>query len=195
MNARPLATPTGPTAATGQIGDDDIYAFGPPPVSATPAPQKAKKRRWWLWLLLGVFVWVLLLAAAGVFAIASLAGEASEAVQVVINDTPWGGWHPAWLHDLFGAGVGFGTWLLVMAVFCVVALCVAAPLAAVLVFAVGGVLVAATVAAATAVGAAALVVALVTSPIWLAVLLLWRLSRKGQNAGPQGPTPTMNAPT
>jgi hypothetical protein len=166
--------------------DNDIYAFGPPPA----APAKAKKRRWWLWLLLGLLAWVLLLAAAGVVALASLAGEASDAVQVVINDTPWGGWHPAVLHDVFGAGAGFGTWLLVMAIFCVVAVCVAIPLAAVLVFTVGGVVVAAAVAAAAAVGAAALVVALVTSPIWLVVLLVWGLSRKRKSQ-----PATMNAAT
>jgi hypothetical protein len=188
-----------PEPHTPAMNDNDIYAFGPPPVppqGASQAPAQTKRRRWWLWLLLGAFAWVLLLAAAGVLAVASLAGEASEAVQVVINNTPWGGWHPAWLHEVFGAGVGWGTWFLVIAVMCVVAICVALPLAAVLVFAVGGVVVAAVVAAITAVGAAALVVAAVTSPIWLLALLVWRMSRKRQpkaDSSGQGRATTMKA--
>ena len=162
--------------------DEDIHAFGAPPVSpesaAPPGPGAAvpgaQRRRIWPWLLLGLSVLVLLLAMAGASALIGLLDGAREGWQVSVDGHPWSTLHGDNDMGFLGVlGITAAVLLLLVVlpvVLMLVLLAVALALGLTLISVVGTVVL--------ALCAVLLVLALVLSPVWGSLLLLWLLLRK-----------------
>ena len=141
--------------------DSPVHALEHPalPAGAAPAPR----RRVWPWVLLGLFVLALLLAASGASLLLALADGAREGVNVTIDGERWGGFDPdreSWPLAFAGvAGVLLGVMVVV-------------PCAVLL----------GLVAAAVGIGAALLALllaaAVALSPLWLPLLVLWLMLRR-----------------
>ncbi|MDE2080686.1 MAG: hypothetical protein KGI90_04975 [Burkholderiales bacterium] len=171
--------------------DDDIRAFRP--AAAAGARPPARRRRWWPWLLAGLLVTGLALAALTAQALLGLARHDGAGLHVQIGSADWGDWADwgRW-GSAGGAGDGgpvvidglplppevqahgglllLGLPLALAAVFTVLAVVV--PLAVLL-----GLL-AAVVGVGVALLATAGVAALLLAPLWLPALLLWLLLRR-----------------
>lgn len=143
---------------------EDICAFNPVPRPVTPAP-----RRKWPWLLAGLGLLLTALLVALALGLVSLFDTQPDSWLIAFDGEPWSGtsWHEGsgWGSGL-GLAIGLSVGLLVlMLVIPLTVLTVAITLACValgLALGLGGVLL----------GLAA-VVAVVLSPLWLFVLLLW----------------------
>jgi hypothetical protein len=144
--------------------DEDIYAFRPVPKPAAPA---APRRRVWPWVLAaGVLLAALALAGAAAVLLA-LADGARHGLNVNIDGEPWDGLLIDSDHGwpaLLGVGVGL--------VVAVLALLLVLPLT--LLLALGAV----ALGLIAALFALALVAAVLLSPLWLLVLLLWLVLRR-----------------
>ncbi len=144
--------------------DEDIYAFNPVPPKTTPSANPRARRRLWPWLL-GALALVFALAVFGsVAALVSLLDAGREGWHVSIDGEEWhgGGW-PGLLALLGVAGGLFVALLTVVLVVPLTLLLVALGLA----LGFGGVLL-----------ALGLVAAVLLSPFWGLLLLLWLLLRK-----------------
>jgi hypothetical protein len=153
------------------VKDEDILAFGPSagfaslsPGGPAPAPRVPRLARW---LLAGVLLAVLLSMAAGAAAWMLLADAATDGVHVTVNGQPWAGLDidsDDALAGMLGAGMAVLA-LLAVVLFVVPAALLTALLAALLGLAVGLLAVLA-------------VAAVMLSPLWLIVLLLWLILRR-----------------
>lgn len=143
--------------------DDDIHAFPQERAAAPAGRARGTPRSLWPWVLLGLFVLMLLLAASGASLLLALADGLREGVSITIDGERWGSFDLGEEHwPLAFAGV---------AVALMVAL-VAVPFTVLL----------ALLATALGVGVALLsllaVAAVALSPLWLAVLVLWLIFRR-----------------
>lgn len=156
------------------MNDDDIYAFTPVPTPAlAPAaqpPRAARKRPPWLWMLLGAALLLAVGVVAGAAALHALVQSSRDGLDIAVNGSPW-----AFLHA--DPDLGFFSLLVLVA-----GLLVVPPLVLILVLL--GVALSVGLALLVVVGAVALaaccvllVVALVLSPLWGVLLLLWLLLR------------------
>ena len=168
--------------------DDDIHAFGAPLVLTTPpmhgkaphakAPPGAQRRRVWPWLLLGLCVLVLLLALAGASALIGVLDGVHDGWFLSLGGYPLSTQHGASDLGFLGVlGVTAAVLMLLLVLpvlLMLVLLAVALAVGLALVSGFGAVLGAVMLAA----GAVLLVVALVSSPVWGSLLLLWLLLRR-----------------
>jgi len=176
--------------------DADIRAFPPEPMPAG-APlrhsgerRERRERRVWSWVLGAAVLFTLLAAGACAALLLSAFDGLRDSAHVVINGEPWhwpgdwpsdwnGDWNSNWSGD-WGGGVLGGVIGFVVATLCIVltGLLVAfivVPCVALAVLLAGlGV----GVAVAAVLGSVGLVVALVFSPLWLFVLVLWLVFRR-----------------
>ena len=159
------------------MNDDDIYAFNPPPgSSAPPAPATAtRRRRIWPGLLALALLLAMLALAGTVVLVTSLLDGAAQGVQVVVDGQPW-------FPDVPG---GIVAGLVVTAVLLCVggALLLGLLLTAVvvpvaLVLALLGVVLCVVLGLAGPLLAVVALAAVLLSPLWLALLLLWWLLRR-----------------
>ena len=181
--------------------DDDIHAFDAPPALPAPTtppahgmpPPGAQRRRVWPWLLLGLCVLVLLVALAALAGVSTLIGLLDGALDgwhLNIDGHPWSMLHGDSERGLLGVlGVTAAVLMLllvlpVLLVFMLLAVALTVGLA--LLSVVGAVVGAVMLAA----GAVLLVVALVSSPVWGSLLLLWLLLRRPRPSLAIGAGPT-----
>ena len=147
--------------------DDDIHAFPSERTTASMPPARAPRRSLWPWVLLGLFVLMLLLAASGASLLLALADGAREGVNITIDGERWGPLDLGEEHwPLAFAGVALALMVVLVAVPCTVLL--------------------ALLAAALGIGVAALalltVAAVALSPLWLVALVLWLMLRRRPRA-------------
>lgn len=174
--------------------DDDIYAFGAPPlpegapepVPPTTTPARSQ-RPLWPWLLLVFGLAVLLLAMAGVSALHDLLEGARQGLQVSVDGLP-----VATLHNDgdFGLMAALGLTAAVLLLLLVLPVVLMLVLLAVA-LAVGLALLSVVGAVVLAAGAVLLVVAAALSPLWGGALLLWLLLRRPKTGAAQAPRPNM----
>ncbi|MBL8306589.1 MAG: hypothetical protein JNM33_07820 [Rubrivivax sp.] len=144
--------------------DEDIYAFNAVPPKAAAAAPTRPQRRLWPWLLGGLALIFLLAVAGGVAALMSLLDAGREGWHVTIDGEEWHGAGGPGLLALLGVAGGlFVALLTVVLVVPLTLLLVALGLA----LGLGGVVL-----------ALGLVVAVLLSPFWGLLLLLWLLLRK-----------------
>jgi len=149
--------------------DEDIYAFNPVPTP--PAPPATPRRRVWPWVLGGVLLLVLALLVSGAVALVSLLDSARDGVHLTIDGDEW---TPGVLDGASGLvavlGAAFG---LMVALLCVL---LVVPLTLLLV----------ALGLALGLGGAALAVLLVAavllSPLWMLLLILWLVLRPKRRA-------------
>ena len=130
---------------------------------AAVASAPATGRRLWPWLLLGLLVLTLLLAASGASLLMALADGARDGVNITIDGERWGHFELADEHGAL-AFAGVMTALTVALV--------AVPLALLLA------LLVAALGFGVALLALAAVAAVMLSPLWLVVLALWLILRR-----------------
>ena len=154
------------------MNDDDIDAFNPPPRPAPLATPASPRRRLWPWLLGAAALLLVVLVAAGAWALLALLEDASEGVQVFANGEPWDA-GSAGLAGLLGVGGALLVALLAVMLVVLLGMFLVVPLLLLVC-----VLLAAGLGLGGALLAAALVAAVVLSPLWLFGLLLWLLLRR-----------------
>ncbi|HSM23167.1 MAG TPA: hypothetical protein VK876_13285 [Rubrivivax sp.] len=147
--------------------EDDIPGFasqrGPQPT----APRAVARRGRRPWLLLGVLVLLLLVAASGAAVLLALAEGMGGGLTITIDGERWGPFHPTaelWTLAFVGAGAA------------VLVVLVVVPLSAVV----------SLLGAALGLGVALLallaVAAVLLSPLWLMALVLWLMLRRRPRA-------------
>lgn len=151
------------------ITDADIVAFGAGPAAAAATTTAARPRRWWPWLLGAALVLLVLLPlAGGAWVLGSLSDAGREGWHVSVDGEEWhGGFWSAMLALL---GLGGGLLAALLSVMLVVPLTLGL-VALGLGLGLGAVLL-----------ALGLVAAVVLSPLWLVVLVLWLALRKPRAA-------------
>lgn len=158
--------------APAPMGDDDIRAFSRP--LAVPAPRQ---RRRWPWVLLGLSALGLVLALAA----GALLWREMHGAHGLAGVADWRfGWHEDGWHGEIGPAGAIGVVLALLATLLIVTVVVpllllGAGLALGITLALAALAV--VVALALGLGALVLVMLLLTSPLWLAGLLLWRALR------------------
>lgn len=163
------------------MNDDDIYAFSTPPRGAPAAPAPAAPawpppRRLWPWLL-GALVLVLALAlvVGAVAVVDTLAEAAGDGVHVVLDGMAW---EPgaAVLAAIVGGGLALVCAVMMGVLMLLLTLLLVLPLG------IAAVLLVAGLGLGVALLALAGVAAVVLSPLWLFVLLLWWMLRSKTSA-------------
>jgi energy-converting hydrogenase Eha subunit G len=148
--------------------DPDIHAFTPASGGASlAAVPRPRQRRIWPWLLGGGLLLAVLLVGACAAAVVALIDSARDGMHVIVNGEPWDGldlnttdWGLVWL----GTSAAVLVTLLV------------APAVMLMGLFLGGLGLAVGLAA--TVGIVGVITAVLGSPLWLMVLLLWLLLRK-----------------
>jgi hypothetical protein len=156
--------------------DADIHAFTPDSggagaaaVARVPLAPAARKRRIWPWVLGGLLLLAVLTAGACAAAVLALIDGARDGLHVIVNGEPWDGldldmdaahWGLAWL----------GTSAAVLVTLLVV------PAVVLLGLMLGGLGLA--IGLAVTVGTVGVITAVLGSPLWLVLLLLWLVLRK-----------------
>jgi hypothetical protein len=144
--------------------DEDIYAFNAVPPAGAPAAPARRARRVWPWVLGALLLLFALAIAGSLAALSSLLDAGRDSWHVSIDGEEWHG--SAWHGLLALLGVAGGLFVAVLTVLLVV------PLTLLLVtlglaLGLGGVVL-----------ALGLVAAILLSPFWGLLLLLWLLLRK-----------------